>query len=36
MDLKQVGWEGVDWIKEAQDCNKRWGPMNTEMKLKVI
>jgi len=24
----------MDWINEARDCDKGWGPVNTEMKLK--
>jgi hypothetical protein len=34
-DLKEIGWEGVDWIHLAQDRNQRRDLMNTVMKLRV-
>jgi len=36
MDLKEVGWEGVDWNRLAQNRDKYWqGIVNTEMNLWV-
>jgi hypothetical protein len=35
MNLRDVGWEGVDWIRLAQD-RKRWRALvNTAMNLRV-
>jgi hypothetical protein len=31
MDLREIGWDGVDWIHLAQDRNKWWGPVNMVM-----
>jgi len=34
-DIREVGWEGVDWIHLAQDRNQ-WLPLlNTVMNLRV-
>jgi hypothetical protein len=35
MDLKEIWWEGVDWIHLAQDKDKWRAPMNTVMSLQV-
>jgi hypothetical protein len=35
MDLKDIGWEGVDWINLAQDRHQWWIPVNTVMNLQV-
>jgi hypothetical protein len=36
MDLREIGWEIVDWIQLAQDRN-RWRPiLNTVMNLRVL
>jgi hypothetical protein len=35
MDLKDVGWEGVDWIHLAQGRNQWWALVNTGMNLRV-
>jgi hypothetical protein len=33
MDLRELGWDGMDWIALAQD-GKQWGALvNTVMKL---
>jgi hypothetical protein len=35
MDLREIGWDGVDWIELAQDGDQ-WGALvNTVMKLRV-
>jgi hypothetical protein len=35
MDLRERGWDGVDWIEVAQDREK-WGALvNTVMNLRV-
>jgi hypothetical protein len=35
MDLREIGWSGVDWIDLAQDRDK-WSPlMNIVMNLRV-
>ena len=33
MDLKEIGWESVDWIHQAQDRDKYWAVVNTVMNL---
>jgi hypothetical protein len=33
MDLREVGWGGMDWINLAQDRNHRRTLMNTVMNL---
>jgi hypothetical protein len=33
MDLREVEWEGVDWIHLAQDRNKWQALVNTVMNL---
>jgi hypothetical protein len=35
IDLKEVGWEGVNWINLAQDMYKWRTVVNTVMKLRV-
>jgi hypothetical protein len=35
MDLKEIGWQGVDWIDLAQDRDKWWAFVNMVMKLLV-
>jgi hypothetical protein len=35
VDLKEIGWGGMDWINVAQDRNQRSGPVNTVMNLWV-
>jgi hypothetical protein len=35
MDLREIGWDGLDWIDVAQDRDQ-WGALvNTVMKLQV-
>jgi len=35
MDLREMGWEGVDWMHLAQDRVQRRIPVNTVMNLRV-
>jgi hypothetical protein len=35
MDLREIGWEGVDWIHVAQDRVHWQALVNTVMNLRV-
>jgi hypothetical protein len=35
MDLRELGWEGVDWMHLAQDRGQWWAVVNTIMNLRV-
>jgi hypothetical protein len=35
MDLRGIGWEGVDWINLAQDMDQRWALVKMVMNLQV-
>jgi hypothetical protein len=35
MDLREVVWEGVDWIHLAQDRDQWWAVVNTVMNPRV-
>jgi hypothetical protein len=35
MDLKEIGWGGMDWIDIAQDRNQWRALVNTVMNLRV-
>jgi hypothetical protein len=35
MDLREIGWNGVDWIDLAQDRNQWRALVNTVIKLLV-
>jgi hypothetical protein len=35
MDLRETGWEGVDWMQLAQDRDQWWALMRTAMNLHV-
>jgi hypothetical protein len=35
MDLREIGWEGVDWIHLAQDRGQWRAVVNTVMNLRV-
>jgi len=35
VDLKEIGWEGVDWIHLAQDRDQWRGLVNTVMNFQV-
>jgi hypothetical protein len=33
MDLKEIGWDGMDWIEQAQDRDQWRAPVNTVINL---
>jgi hypothetical protein len=35
MDLREIGWNGGDWIELAQDRDKGMALVNTVMKIRV-
>jgi hypothetical protein len=35
MDLREIGWDSMDWIDLAQDRDKRRALVNTVMNLRV-
>jgi hypothetical protein len=35
MDLREIGWSGMDWIDLAQDRDQWMAVVNTVMKLRV-
>jgi hypothetical protein len=35
MDLREIGWNGVDWIDMAQDRNQWRALVNTVLNLRV-
>jgi hypothetical protein len=35
MDLREIGWDGVDWIDLAQDRDRWKALVNTVMNLRV-
>jgi hypothetical protein len=35
MDLKEIGWDGMNWIELAQDRDKWRALVNTAMNLRV-
>jgi hypothetical protein len=35
VDLKETGWEAVEWIQVAQDKTKQWALMNTVVNILV-
>jgi hypothetical protein len=35
IDLREIGWGGMDWIDLAQDRDQWWAPVNTVMNLRV-
>jgi hypothetical protein len=35
MDLREIRWEGVDWMLLVQDRDQWRAPVNTVMKLRV-
>jgi hypothetical protein len=35
MDLREIGWNDMDWIDVAQDWDQRRALLNTVMKLRV-
>jgi hypothetical protein len=36
MDLRETGWDGVDWIELAQDGDQWRALVNTVMNLRVL
>jgi hypothetical protein len=34
-DLREIGWEVLDWMYLVQDRDQWWALMNTEMNLRV-
>jgi hypothetical protein len=35
MDLREVGWEGMDWINLATDRDRWWDVVYTVMNIRV-
>jgi hypothetical protein len=35
MNLREIGWDGADWIDVAQDRDQRRAIVNRVMKLRV-
>jgi hypothetical protein len=35
MDLKETGWEGVDWMHLAQDRDQWWALINNFINLRL-
>jgi hypothetical protein len=35
MDLREIGWEGVDWIHVPQDRDRWWAVLNGITNLRV-
>jgi hypothetical protein len=35
MDLREIGWEGVDWMQLTQACDQWRALVNTVMNLRV-
>jgi hypothetical protein len=35
MDLREIGWEGVDWIHLTQNGDQWWALVNMVMNLRV-
>jgi hypothetical protein len=36
MDLREIGWEGVEWIHQAQDRDRWLAVVNAVMNLRVL
>jgi hypothetical protein len=36
MDLREIGLEGVDWIRLAQDRDRWWAVVSAVMSLRVL
>jgi hypothetical protein len=36
MDLREIGWGGVEWIHLAQDRDRWWAVVNAVMNLRVL
>jgi hypothetical protein len=35
VDLREIGWEGADWMNLAQDKDKGWAILNKVMNIRV-
>jgi hypothetical protein len=35
VDLREIGWESLNWIHLAQDRGQWWAVVNTEMNLLI-
>jgi hypothetical protein len=35
VDLRQIGWDDVDWIDPVQDRDQWWALVNTVMNVRV-
>jgi hypothetical protein len=35
MDLREIGWEGVEWIQLPQDRDKWWTLVKQGMNLRI-
>jgi hypothetical protein len=35
MDLREIGWDGMDWVELAQDRDQWWAVVNRVMNLRV-
>jgi hypothetical protein len=35
MNVREIGWDGMDWIDLAQDRDQWWALLNTVMNLRV-
>jgi hypothetical protein len=36
MDLREIGWVGVEWIHLAQDRDLWWAVVNTVMNIQIL
>jgi len=36
MDLREIGWEGVDWMYLAQGRGQWWALVNTIMNFRIV
>jgi hypothetical protein len=35
MDLREIGWKGMDWMRVVQDRDQWWAVVNMVMNLRV-
>jgi hypothetical protein len=35
INIKERGWDGMDWIHLAEDRDQWWAPLNMAMNLRV-
>jgi hypothetical protein len=36
MDLREIGWDGMDWIDQAQNSDRWRALVNTVMNIRVL